>query len=99
MKAFFLSVLFYQLAISQPSIDISKPIVQQIGIRVDGKSRQYSFTNKEAGTYYGEVGDRNSNVWMGWFVNSRKIFHDYLISSNGRTLDRSRASAIVYPHF
>lgn len=99
MKAFLLSVLFYQLAISQPSIDISKPIVQQIGIHVDGKSRQYSFTNKEAGTYYGEVGNRNSNVWMGWFVNSRKIFHDYLISSNGRTLDRSRASTIVYPHF
>lgn len=68
--------------------------VDDIGITVTGKGRQFVYTNKEAGTYYGEVNGLNSDGWYGWFVNAQKIMIDYSISS----LNRAAATTTVYPH-
>ncbi|MDA0987379.1 MAG: hypothetical protein O3A55_07265 [Bacteroidetes bacterium] len=99
MKFYFFFIISFFYLDAQNKIDYSKPIIDQIGIKVENKERQFSFTNKEAGTYYGDVISENKNSWMGWYVNTQKILQDYTLSTNGRTLDRQRSTAIVYPHF
>lgn len=72
--------------------------IDDLGITISGKERQFVFTNKEAGTYHGEVNAPNSNGWQGWFINAEKILHDYSISIKNRPLDRTAAKTIVYPY-
>ncbi|MFZ4620814.1 MAG: amylo-alpha-1,6-glucosidase [Bacteroidota bacterium] len=72
--------------------------IDELGIKVTSRDRQYVFTNKEAGTYQGEVNAKNSGGWQGWFINAEKIFHDYSLNVNGKILDRSSARSTVYPH-
>ncbi len=74
------------------------PLVDRIGINVLGTSRQFAYTNKEAGTYYGEVNAQNSGGWQGWFVNTQKIVNDYFLQLNGKTIDRTTASTTVFPY-
>ena len=69
-----------------------------LGITVFGGGRQYVFTNKEAGTYHGEVNGLNTGGWQGWFINAEKIFHDYSLSVKTTLLDRTTARSIVFPH-
>jgi glycogen debranching enzyme len=87
---FFLLIFNFAFLCSQ-SID-------DLGIKVSGKGRQFVFTNKEAGTFHGEVNDKNSGGWQGWFINAEKILHDFSISIKGKQLDRTRASTTVFPH-
>lgn len=72
--------------------------IKELGIKVTTQDRQYVFTNKEAGTYYGEVNAQNSGGWQGWFINAEKILHDYRILINNKTVDRTTATSVVYPH-
>lgn len=94
MKKFFLMSylsVFGSFALFSQSID-------DLAIPVKGTGRQYVFTNKEAGTYHGEVNGGNSGGWQGWFVQAEKIFHDYTITVKGSVLDRTTASSMVYPY-
>jgi glycogen debranching enzyme len=72
--------------------------IDDIGITVTTTDRQYVFTNKEAGTYHGEINAKNSGGWQGWYINAEKIFHDYTLLINGNTLDRTAARSKVFPH-
>ena len=72
--------------------------IDDLAITVHGSGRQYVFTNKEAGTYYGEVNAPNAGGWQGWFVNAEKILHDYTVIVNGEPLDRSAATTHVLPY-
>jgi glycogen debranching enzyme len=74
------------------AVDIPHSLLS-LGITIENPGRQFCFTNKEAGTYYGEATARNGGGWRGWFVNTQKILHDC-----GVAIDRSRAVATVYPH-
>lgn len=68
-------------------------------IQVDGPGRQYTFTNKEAGTYYGEVDTSNTGGWEGWFVNTVKLINDYDVRiGTSSQLHRSNARSLVYPY-
>ncbi|MCX6137971.1 MAG: hypothetical protein NTV54_10800 [Ignavibacteriales bacterium] len=68
-------------------------ILESLGITVSDSTRQFCFTNKQAGTYYGEVNARITGGWHGWFVNAQKILHDYDAGWN-----RRHATTTVYPH-
>ena len=70
----------------------------ELGISVTGPGRQFVFTNKEAGTYYGEVNGMNAGGWQGWFVNAEKIMHDYTLRTGGIDIDRTAATTLVLPH-
>jgi glycogen debranching enzyme len=80
---------------------VSTIVAQQIddlAITVTGGGRQFVFTNKEAGTYHGEVNAPNTGGWQGWFVNAEKILHDYSVTINGMPLDRATATTRVLPY-
>ncbi len=72
--------------------------LDDLGITVTSSDRQYVFTNKEAGTYHGEVNGKNSGGWQGWFINAEKIFHDYSLTVKGVELQRTTARSVVHPH-
>ncbi|MCK9408405.1 MAG: amylo-alpha-1,6-glucosidase [Bacteriovoracaceae bacterium] len=87
---FFLFIFYFNNTFSQ-SID-------DLGIHVSTTDRQFVFTNKEAGTYHGEVNASNAGGWQGWFINAEKIVHDYSIIVNDTMLDRNNARSVVFPH-
>ncbi|HTX17565.1 MAG TPA: amylo-alpha-1,6-glucosidase [Bacteroidota bacterium] len=89
---------FFLLLLASSSLLAGTPLVDEIGIRVDGAGRQFCYTNKEAGTYYGEVNGRNTGGWQGWFVNAEKIVDDYSLELHGTSLDRSVATSTVFPY-
>ena len=91
------SVALLLLVTSAPLI-AGRPLVDQIGIRVVGPTRQFAYTNKQAGTYYGEVNGRNSGGWQGWFINAEKIVDDYSLQVNGETFNRSEATSLVFAY-
>ena len=74
------------------------PLVDELGINVSGAARQFAYTNKQAGTYYGEVNSQNSGGWQGWFVNAQKILDDYTLELNGMPIDRATAATTVFPY-
>lgn len=88
---FFLLVFFYFSPSFSQSLD-------DLGITVSGADRQFVFTNKEAGTFHGNVSGPNTGGWQGWFVNAERILNDYTLSVNDTVLDRSTARSTVYPH-
>jgi len=91
IRVFFFFVVLIGSSVSAQSLD-------DLGISVYGEERQYVFTNKEAGTYHGEVNGLNAGGWQGWFINAEKIFHDYSLRVNNVPLNRSTTHSIVFPH-
>ena len=85
------------LAASNGILNAGTPLVDKLGINVVGTARQFAYTNKQAGTYYGEVNAQNSGGWQGWFVNAQKILDDYSFELNGKAIDRTTASTTVFP--
>ncbi len=77
---------------------LSSQSIDDLGITVTSTDRQYVFTNKEAGTYHGEVNGANSGGWQGWYINAEKIMHDYVLTVNDSVLDRTTCRTTVYPH-
>ena len=95
MKLLSLLVLFI---VSNGMLDAGTPLVDRIGISVTAAPRQFAYTNKQAGTYYGEANAQNSGGWQGWFVNAQKILNDYSFELNGKVADRTTASTTVFPY-
>jgi glycogen debranching enzyme len=79
-------------------LNAGTPLVDRLGISVIGTTRQFAYTNKQAGTYYGEVNAQNSGGWQGWFINAQKILDDYSFELNGKAIDRTTASTTVFPY-
>src|ERR1700690_164792 len=86
------------LAATNATLHAGTPLVDQLGINVTGTTRQFAYTNKQAGTYYGEANAQNSGGWQGWFVNAQKILDDYSFELNGTTIDRTTASTNIFPY-
>ena len=89
---------FLLFAVLNNVVAAGTPLVDEIGITVTGPSRQFAYTNKQAGTYYGEVNAQNAGGWQGWFVNQQKILNDYAVELNGTLLDRTAATTTVFPY-
>ena len=77
------------------------------GVRVDdlgvevyalGFSREYSYSDKAAGFYYGMTGVNDwDNFYAGWNIRAKRIFSDYRLYVDGEALDRQSVNTVVYP--
>ncbi len=98
--------LLLALAACQHSEQGSSPkesgenLLLELGTEVlPGENREYSYTDKQDAYYYGRTHARVNNDWFsGWNVRTRRIFRDYHLLVDGEPLDRTQATATVFPH-
>jgi hypothetical protein len=70
----------------------------EIGIIVTHEEdREYSYTDKKAGYWYGTTHQKDLQWFSGWNMAKKRILADYTLSVDGKHLDRSEAECIVYP--
>ena len=70
----------------------------EIGINVTpSENREYSYTDKKAGYWYGTTHQEELQWYSGWNMAKKRILADYSISVDGKILDRSDAECTVYP--
>ncbi len=90
---------FWGLSCVVPSAAQPHSVLDSLGIVVSGISREFSYTNKETAFLYGETNDAFRPGWQGFSVFGHRFLDDYLLSADGRPLDRSSAATTVYPDF
>ena len=72
--------------------------IDRIGIAVTAdENREYSYTDKKSGYWYGTTHQKELQWYSGWNMAKKRILADYTISVNGKPLDRSEAECTVYP--
>ena len=73
--------------------------IEELGVTVpSGQSREYSYSDKEAGFYYGQTSADDFGDWYaGWNIRAKRIFADYRLYVDGRMLSRRNASVTVWP--
>lgn len=63
------------------------------------ENREYSFTDKRSGYYYGRTQENNFGEWFaGWNVRQKRLFSDYELFVDTAFLDRRNAPARMYPY-
>lgn len=63
------------------------------------QNREYSYTDKKTGYWYGRTHADNPQDWFsGWNVAKRRIFSDYTLAVNGKSLSRKEAKVTVSPN-
>ena len=69
-----------------------------IGISVSAEeNREYSYTDKKAGYWYGRTHQETPEWWSGWNMAKKRILSDYTIGLGEVPLDRTDAECTVYP--
>ena len=69
-----------------------------LGISVTpSENREYSYTDKKAGYWYGTTHQEELQWYSGWNMAKKRILADYTISVDGKILDRSEAECTVFP--
>ena len=78
---------------------IEIPELDHLAIDVDPhQTRPFVFTNKAAAFFYGETGKIREDGHQGFNVHAKKFFDDYLLTVDGRLVERKSADSIkVYP--
>ena len=73
--------------------------IDDLGVTVPaGQSREYSYSDKEAGFYYGQTSTDDFSDWYaGWNIRAKRIFADYRLYVDGRMLSRKNAAVTVWP--
>lgn len=72
--------------------------LDELAVNVDGQ-REYSFSDKKAGFYYGMTGvDNWQDGNAGWNIESRRVFADYQLFVDGTPLEKSTAKTQVFPY-
>ncbi len=62
------------------------------------ENREYSYTDKKAGYYYGKTHENNFGEWFaGWNIAKKRIFSDYNLYVDNQFLDRKDSKVTVYP--
>ena len=70
----------------------------QIGVSVSAvENREYSYTDKQAGYWYGTTHQEQTEWWSGWNMAKKRILADYTIGTEDGPLRRTDAEVIVYP--
>ena len=73
-------------------------LTDSLGVQVTKEeNREYSYTDKKAGYWYGTTHQKELQWYSGWNIAKKRIFADYTISIDGKPLDRSEAECTVYP--
>lgn len=63
-----------------------------------GQSREYSYTDKNGGFYYGMTSTDDFGDWYaGWNIYTQRLFADYRLYVDGERLLRADALTSVYP--
>lgn len=61
-------------------------------------NREYSYTDKKAGYYYGRTHENNFKEWFaGWNIAKRRLFSDYELYIDQTRLDRTKSNVTVLP--
>ena len=69
-----------------------------LGVKVSAEeNREYSYTDKKAGYWYGRTHTEAAEWYSGWNMAKKRILADYTLSIDGKVLDRSEAECVVYP--
>ena len=72
--------------------------IDDLGITTS-KQREYSFSDKNAGFFYGMTNTDNfKEFYAGWNIEAHRIFSDYTITVNGKPLSKETAKTTVYPN-
>ena len=72
--------------------------IDSLGVPVTKEeNREYSYTDKKAGYWYGTTHQETPEFWSGWNMAKKRILADYTLSVNGEALNRKDAEVIVYP--
>ena len=73
-------------------------LTDQIGVSVSAaENREYSYTDKQAGYWYGTTHQEQTEWWSGWNMAKKRILADYTIGLNDTPLNRKDAEVTVYP--
>ena len=73
-------------------------LTDTLGVQVTKEeNREYSYTDKKAGYWYGTTHQKDLQWYSGWNIAKKRIFADYTLSVDGKPLDRSEAECTVYP--
>ena len=63
-----------------------------LGVKVSAEeNREYSYTDKKAGYWYGRTHTEAAEWYSGWNMAKKRILADYTLSIDGKVLDRSEA--------
>ena len=69
-----------------------------LGVEVTSEqNREYSYTDKQAGYWYGTTHQKDLQWYSGWNMAKKRVLADYTLSVDGKPLDRSEAVCTVYP--
>lgn len=76
-----------------------KDAIDELAVEVTPQeNREYSYTDKKTGYWYGRTHqDQPSDWFSGWNVDKRRIFSDYTLAIDGKSLSRKRAKTTVAP--
>lgn len=90
-----LSIAFY--ACTEKTESVSP--LDSLGIEVSPvENREYSFTDKKSGFWYGTTHQDSVFFWSGWNISKKRILSDYQLYVDGNLLNRKNAACIVYPN-
>ena len=72
--------------------------IDSLGVEVTPEeNREYSYTDKKSGYWYGNTHSVASEWYSGWNIAKKRILADYTIRLDGKELDRKEAECTVYP--
>ena len=74
-------------------------LLDSLGIRSRGRSRQFCYTNKAGAFFYGESNGASIAGWEGFTVEGHNYLEDYVLEIDGAPLDRLGSVATVFPDF
>ena len=70
-----------------------------LGIEVSSvENREYSFTDKKSGFWYGTTHQDSVFFWSGWNISKKRILSDYQLYVDGNLLNRKNTACIVFPN-
>lgn len=74
-------------------------LTDSLGVKVTKEeNREYSYTDKKAGYWYGTTHQEQAEWWSGWNMAKKRILADYTLGTGDDALRRSEAAeCIVYP--
>ena len=87
------------IAIAASSCGVNEEYkTDSLGVTVSAEAnREYSYTDKKAGFWYGTTHQEELQWYSGWNIAKKRILADYAISLDGKVLDRKDAECTVYP--
>ena len=84
--------------IASHKIESSFLTTEEIGVAVTAEeNREYSYTDKQSGFWYGRTHQEEPEWWSGWNIAKKRILADYTIAADSTVLNRRHAEVTVYP--